>query len=88
MRQTNFFYYMVLAFVMSSLMFCGDGANDKDGTATDATGITNDTSSHAAHVDPSTAYPQPPVTGSNQDSSRTTDSVNHSASKDSMQRHR
>jgi hypothetical protein len=58
-------------------MYCGN-----DGSGTGNTGPANsatlnaDSAMDAHNRDPSTAYPQPPVSGSNQDSSRTKDSAN------------
>jgi hypothetical protein len=77
MKKTNFFYHLLIVLGLCGLMFCGDEA-DKNNTGaqgTDSTAINEDSINAVHHVDPANAYPQPPVTGSNQDSSRTKDSA-------------
>ena len=75
MKKTNFFYHLLIVLGLCGLMFCGDGGN-KDGTGSTDSPATNDSANAVHHVDPANAYPQPPVTGSDQDSSRSKDSVN------------
>lgn len=76
MRTTNFFYYMLIILALTGLVYCGNGNTD-NGDANGTTGNTNSDSVMSAHNrDPSTAYPAPPVTGSNQDSSHVKDSAN------------
>lgn len=76
MRTTNSFYYMLLILVLTmGMMYCGsDGSADEVKTA-DSTTLNADSAMDAHNRDPSTAYPQPPVSGTNQDSSRTRDSI-------------
>ena len=75
MKKTNFFYHMLIVLGLCGCMFCGNGGENKtDSQAYDSTSNNTDSMNAAHHVDPSNAYPQPPVTGSNQDSSRTKDS--------------
>lgn len=78
MKKTNFFYHLLIILGLCGLVYCGDGnENTSEGNNVDSTGIVNEDSMNAAHQrDPSTAYPQPPVTGSNQDSSRVKDTIN------------
>jgi hypothetical protein len=82
MKKPNFLYQILIAVALCGFMYCAnDGASKNDGVSKDAQGYdsttTNEDSINAAHhVDPSNAYPQPPVTGSNQDSSRIKDTVN------------
>jgi hypothetical protein len=78
MKKTNFFYHLLIVLVMCGFMFCGGNGGDKNTGAQgyDSTSTSQDSTNAAHHVDPSNAYPQPPVTGSNQDSSRVKDSVN------------
>jgi hypothetical protein len=78
MKKTNFFYHMLIVLAMCGFMYCGNGGeNTNEGNTVDSTGGVNDDSMNAVHhVDPANAYPQPPVTGSNQDSSRLKDSAN------------
>jgi hypothetical protein len=85
MKRTNYFFHMLIALGLCGLMYCADDGATKDGVSKDAQGYNdsatnnNDDSDslNAAHNrDPSTAYPQPPVTGSNQDSSRLKDTPN------------
>jgi hypothetical protein len=77
MKKTNFFYHLLIVLALCGFMFCGGGTGHSatDENATDSTGMNSDSMNAAAHRDPSTAYPQPPVTGSAQDSSRTKDSA-------------
>lgn len=77
MKRTNFFYHLLIVLGLCGLMFCGE-EGDKNNTGaqgTDSTAINEDSTNAVHHVDPANAYPQPPVTGSNQDSSRTKDSA-------------
>ena len=74
MKKTNFFYHMLIVLGMCGCMFCGNGGENEGVQNTDSTETTLDSMNSAHHVDPSNAYPQPPVTGSDQDSSRTRDS--------------
>ncbi|WP_207511348.1 hypothetical protein [Longitalea luteola] len=84
MKRTNYFFHMLIAVGLCGLMYCADdGASKDDGVSKDAQGYdsttahdqqSSDSASAVHHVDPANAYPQPPVTGSNQDSSRTKDS--------------
>lgn len=85
MKRTNYFFHMLIALGLCGLMYCADDGASKDGVSKDAQGYDSTTmhdqhntdSINAAHQrDPSTAYPQPPVTGSNQDSSRIRDTAN------------
>jgi hypothetical protein len=80
MKRTNYFFHMLIALGLCGLMYCGEGDASKNAQGYDST-TTHDQqnydSMNAAHQrDPSTAYPQPPVTGSNQDSSRVKDTAN------------
>ena len=78
MKRTNFFYHLLVVLGLCGLMFCG-GGGDKNNTGAqgyDSTGTNTDSTNAAHHVDPANAYPQPPVTGSDQDSSRIKDSQN------------
>ena len=78
MRTTNFFYYMLLILVLTGMMYCGennDNANTTNGNEPDSTNLKSDSAMSAHNRDPSTAYPEPPVTGNNQDSSRSKDSA-------------
>jgi hypothetical protein len=78
MKKTNFFYHLLIVLGLCGLVYCGGGSeNTSEGKNADSTGVVNEDSMNAAHqVDPSTAYPQPPVTGSNQDSTHTKDTAN------------
>lgn len=76
MRTTNFFYYMLLMLALTGMMYCGSGNSTEDANGADSTTMNSDSAMDAHNRDPSTAYPQPPVTGNNQDSSRTKDSAN------------
>ena len=78
MKKTNFFYHLLIVLGLCGFMFCGN-EGDKNNTgaqANDSTTTSTDSTNAAHHVDPANAYPQPPVTGSNQDSSRTKDTAN------------
>jgi hypothetical protein len=75
MKKTNFFYHLLTVLGLCGLMFCGDGGNN-DGTGSIDSTSTEDSTNAVHHVDPANAYPQPPVTGSDQDSTRTKDSMN------------
>lgn len=77
MKKTNYFFHMLIALGLCGLVYCGEGGSTSEENKADSTGIVNEDSMNAAHqTDPSTAYPQPPVTGSNQDSSRVKDTIN------------
>jgi len=76
MKRTNFFYHLLIVFGMCLFMFCGgSGSTESTTNSSDSTGVNTDSMNAAHHNDPSTAYPQPPVTGSAVDSSRTKDSL-------------
>lgn len=78
MKKTNFFYHLLIVFGLCGLMFCGDEGN-KDNTGAqgiDSTTTNTDSTNAVHHVDPANAYPQPPVTGTDQDSTRVKDSAN------------
>lgn len=84
MKRTNYFYHMLLLLAICGFMYCGGGnsgepgyddAQGYDSTAIDDPGNT-DSLNAAHHRDPSIAFPRPPVTGSNQDSSRVKDTPN------------
>lgn len=78
MRTTYFFYYMLLILALTGLMYCNSDSNSaEDGNALDSATVKSDSAMSAHNRDPSTAYPEPPVTGTRQDSSRTKDSSNH-----------
>jgi len=85
MKKTNVFYHLLIVLGLCSFMFCnGDGKENNTGAERyDST--SNDSANAAHHVDPSTAYPQPPVTGSSVDSSRTKDTTAHNATQDYKQ---
>jgi hypothetical protein len=73
--KTSIVYTVVLAILMSALIACGDGSTGNNINADSASKEAND-SMNAAHLkDPTTAFPQPPVTGTVIDSSRTKDST-------------
>jgi hypothetical protein len=77
MKKTNFFYHLLIVLGLCSFMSCGGNGNGKE-NSTGAQGYdstTTDSANAAHHVDPSTAYPQPPVTGSSTDSSRSKDTA-------------
>ncbi|THU41808.1 hypothetical protein FAM09_06820 [Niastella caeni] len=78
MKKTNFFYHLLIVLGMCGLMFCGnDGDKSNSGAqGYDSTTIDTDSINAAHHHDPANAYPQPPVMGTNVDSSRTKDSGN------------
>jgi hypothetical protein len=77
MKRTNFFYHLLIVLGLCGLMFCGEGGDKNNtGTGNDSTGTNTDSTNAAHHVDPANAYPQPPVTGSDQDSSRLKDTAN------------
>jgi hypothetical protein len=80
MKKTNFFYHLLIVLALCGLVYCGGGGeNTSEENKADSTGVVNeDSMSSAPHVDPSTAFPQPPVTGSNQDSSHVKDSLKKS----------
>jgi hypothetical protein len=75
MKKTNVLYHLLIGLALCSFTFCGDHGHKNTGSmGYDSTTNNSDSMSAAHNRDPSTAYPQPPVTGSNQDSSRTKDS--------------
>ena len=73
--KTNFFYHLLVVLGLCGLVFCGENAGSGNATKTADSTQTIDSMNAAHHVDPSTAYPQPPVMGSNVDSSRSKDSI-------------
>jgi hypothetical protein len=75
MKKTNIFYQLLIGVAICGCLSCGNGGENKGAAGGDSTVNTNDSMNAVDHVDPANAYPQPPVTGSNQDSSRTKDSV-------------
>jgi hypothetical protein len=77
MKKTSFFYHVLIVWALCGFMFCGNNANNTDDTikSDSAMKLESDSMNAAHHNDPSTAYPQPPVTGTTQDSSRSKDSV-------------
>ena len=75
MKRTNFFYHLLIVLGLCGLIFCGEG-RDKNNPGHDSTGTNTDSTNAAHHVDPANAYPQPPVTGSDQDSSHVKDTAN------------
>jgi hypothetical protein len=74
MKKTNIFYQLLIGVALCGCMYCGNGGQNNSGQPYDSTKNNSDSMSAAHDRDPATAYPQPPVTGSNQDSSRTKDS--------------
>lgn len=80
MKKTSYFYQMLIVLGLCGLMYCGDGGTSKNAQGYDSSTNENqqnyDSMSSAHQRDPSTAYPQPPVTGSSQDSSRVKDTIN------------
>jgi hypothetical protein len=76
MKKTNFFYHLLIVLGLCGLMFCGEGGDRNNSGAQGYDSATTDSTNAVHHRDPANAYPQPPVTGSNQDSSRSKDSVN------------
>jgi hypothetical protein len=74
MKKTNIFYQLLIGIALCGCMYCGNGGENNGAQGTDSTANSDDSMNAAHHVDPANAYPQPPVTGSNQDSSRTKDS--------------
>jgi len=78
MKRTNFFYHLLIVLGLCGLMFCGEGGDKKNTGAQglDSTGTNTDSTNAVHHVDPANAYPQPPVTGSDQDSSKLKDTTN------------
>ena len=76
MKKTNIFYQLLIGLVICGFVYCGNGNGGKNDSGQPYDSTNNSDSMSAAHDrDPATAYPQPPVTGSNQDSSRTKDSA-------------
>ena len=76
MKKTNFFYHLLIVLGLCGLMFCGEGGDRNNSGAQGYDSTTTDSTNAVHHVDPANAYPQPPVTGSDQDSTRTKDSMN------------
>lgn len=80
MKKTSYFYQMLIVLGLCGLMYCGDGGTSKNAQGYDSSTHENeqnyDSMSSAHQTDPSTAYPQPPVTGSSQDSTHTKDTAN------------
>jgi hypothetical protein len=78
MKKTNFFYHMLIVLGLCGFMFCGnhnDNPSGNDVNSGGATGAPTD-SNHVGDLrDPATSYPQPPVTGTAADSSRSKDST-------------
>jgi hypothetical protein len=75
MKKTNFFYHMLTALLLCGFMFCGSNNQDQPGSGVPLPdSLSNDSMNAAHHNDPSVAYPQPPVTGTTVDSSRSKDS--------------
>jgi len=74
MKKTNIIYQLLIGIAICGCTYCGNGNETNDGQRIDSVGTSDDSVNAAHHVDPANAYPQPPVTGSNQDSSRTKDS--------------
>jgi hypothetical protein len=75
MKKTNIFNQLLIGLVICGCTYCGNGGENKNAAGNDSTMNNTDSMNAVNHVDPANAYPQPPVTGSNQDSSRTKDSV-------------
>jgi len=73
MKKTNVFYPLLIVAICGCLS-CGNGGENKGATGSDSTTTNTDSMNSVNHVDPANSYPQPPVTGSNQDSSRSKDS--------------
>lgn len=73
MKKTNFFYHLVIVLGLCSFMFCNGNGNENNTGVQGGDSVTTDSTNAAHHVDPSTAYPQPPVTGTAVDSSRSKD---------------
>ena len=76
MKKTNLFYHLLIVLGLCGLMFCGEGGDRNNSGAQGYDSTTTDSTNAVHHVDPANAYPQPPVTGSDQDSTRTKDSMN------------
>jgi hypothetical protein len=76
MKKTNFFYHLLIVLGLCGLMYCGEGGDRNNSGAQGYDSTTTDSTNSVHHVDPANAYPQPPVTGSDQDSTRTKDSMN------------
>jgi len=76
MKNTNFFYHMLIVLGLCCFMFCGGNNNNETGNNTKSGDSTVADSTHVGDLrDPATAYPQPPVTGTTVDSSRSKDSL-------------
>ena len=77
MKSDNTFYYMCLVVIgLNFLMYCG-GSNtgkDKEVYAPDSTDLTHEDTMSANLRDPASAFPLPPVTGTQIDSSAVKDS--------------
>ncbi|OQP50558.1 hypothetical protein A4H97_01580 [Niastella yeongjuensis] len=74
MKKNNILYQLLTGIAIYGCMYCGNGGENKGTAGSDSTNNISDSMNAVNHVDPSNSYPQPPVTGSNQDSSRTKDS--------------
>ncbi|MBO9199850.1 MULTISPECIES: hypothetical protein [Niastella] len=72
MEKNNIFYQLLIGVALCGCVYCGNGGENKGQEGYDSN--KNDSMNAVNHVDPANAYPQPPVTGSNQDSSRVKDS--------------
>lgn len=77
MKNTDFFYHMLIALLLCGFMFCDSNNNrEQSGSGVPSPdSLANDSINAAHHSDPSVAYPQPPVTGTTVDSSRSKDSA-------------
>jgi hypothetical protein len=74
MKKNNIFYQLLAGLAICGCLYCGNGGENKGAAGNDSIVNNSDSMDAVNHVDPANAYPQPPVTGSNQDSSRTKDS--------------
>lgn len=74
MKKTTVFCQLLAGLAIIGCMYCGNGGEKNGVEGNDSTMNNTDSMNAANHVDPANAYPQPPVTGSNQDSSRIKDS--------------
>lgn len=73
--RTSTVYTGIFAFAASLMMACGDGSGQNDIKGDSALKKANDSMNAAHQHDPTTSFPQPPVTGTIVDSSRSKDSV-------------
>ena len=77
MKTTHSFYYMCLIIIgLNFLMYCGGNDNNNKGemNTADSTGLTHEDTLSANLRDPVSAYPYPPVTGTQTDSGYIKDS--------------